>query len=164
MTDANRQLIATTFKAMQGQVTSIFLQAHIPVADAEDLTQEVFLKMMGLDILLPDQINALAVRIAFQKRIDWLRHRAIVKEKLSKWSQETTVPSGQQLLEVKQLRQMESQIVSRMKDKDIRVYELSRFEDKSVDEIAVIAGMSRRAVEGRLYRVRRKVRSELAAV
>lgn len=164
MTDANRQLIATTFKTMQGQVTSIFLQARIPVADAEDLTQEVFLKMMGLDILLPDQINALAVRIAFQKRIDWLRHRAIVKEKLSRWSQETMVPSGQQLLEIKQLREAESHVVSRMRDKDARVYELSRFEDKSVEEIAVIAGMSRRAVEGHLYRARRKVRAELAVI
>ena len=49
-------------------------------------------------------------------------------------------------------------IVSRMSEQDAKVYQLMRFENKTADEIALNCGLSKRAVESRIYRTRQQVR------
>ena len=55
-------------------------------------------------------------------------------------------------------------IVEGMSNKNRKVYELSRFEEKSYNEIAEILNMSYRSVESRLYRARNEVRQTLRKV
>ena len=55
-------------------------------------------------------------------------------------------------------------IVEGMSNKNRKVYELSRFEEQSYNEIAEILNMSYRSVESRLYRARNEVRQTLRKV
>lgn len=155
----SQQLIGDTYQEVRPQLMNIFRQAHIPEADCEDLVQDVFMKMMSVDLLLDSQLKGLAVTIAYQKRTDWLRHQAVRRERLAHWDFQYTMEGHE--VEARQLRQAELRVVGRMSEGDARVYRLSRFDDKTTDEIAAITSLSRRAVEGRLYRTRKLVRESL---
>ena len=43
---------------------AIFLKANIPEEDARDLVQEVFVKILTIDIILPEGLKGLAITIA----------------------------------------------------------------------------------------------------
>ena len=140
---------------------SIFRKANISEEDSRDLVQEVFVKLMTLDILLEDHLMGLAVTIAYQKRTNWLRHHAYCRRAQRLWRPQATVEPCE--LECRQLLQAEQSVVSRMSDRDALVYRLSRFENKTPLEITHITTLSLRAVEGRLYRTRKMVRQSLQA-
>lgn len=141
---------------------AIFLKANIPEEDAKDLVQEVFVKILTIDIILPEGLKGLAITIAYQKRTDWLRHQAYCRRMMTQMRPQTIVEQHE--LECQQIEQVEQRVVNRMSDKDAWVYKLSRFDNKSTQEIMQITSFSLRAVEGRLYRTRLLVRRTLKAV
>ena len=73
---SNRQMIGNIYQKVRQEIFTIFRQACIAEDTCEDLVQEVFVKILGLDIIIEDQLKGLAVQIAYQKRIDYLRRRA----------------------------------------------------------------------------------------
>lgn len=161
----NRQLIGQTYKDVRTDLFSIFRQARIAEDTCEDLVQDVFMKVMGLDILLTEQLKALAVRIAYQKRIDYLRHRAFinkVKAETLEWEMEKTYSN--QEAEVNDILRVEMKVVRCMSDLDGKTYMLSRFEDRTAEEIALELNLSKRAVESRLYRTRNQVKAEVKKI
>ncbi len=160
-TALRQETIGRLYDKAQPMLLSIFRKAHIPEEDGKDLVQEVFVKLMTLDILLADHLLGLAVTIAYQKRSDWLRHHVYCRRLQSQWRlQDTVVPCD---VECRQLLQAERQVVDHMTDSDAWIYSLSRFDGKTPQEITHITTLSLRAVEGRLYRTRKMVRKTLRA-
>lgn len=68
-TALRQETIGRLYDKAQPMLLSIFRKAHIPEEDGKDLVQEVFVKLMTLDILLADHLLGLAVTIAYQKRL-----------------------------------------------------------------------------------------------
>ena len=156
-----RQIIGETYKKVRQEIFSIFRQACIDIDTCEDLVQEVFLKIMGLDVILEDQLKGLAVTIAYQKRTDYLRRRACinkVREKLS-WMVERSYTNME--AEVNDILQVEMKAIRCMSATDCQIYEMSRFEEKTADEIVLETGLTKRAVESRIYRTRVLVRDSV---
>lgn len=161
ISNTNRQIIGETYKKVRQELFSIFRQACIDVDTCEDLVQEVFLKIMGMDIILEDQLKGLAVTIAYQKRTDYLRRRACINkvhEKLS-WMVERSYTNME--AEVNDILQVEMKVIRCMSEKDCQIYEMTRFEEKTADEIVLETGLSKRAVESRIYRTRIMVRDSV---
>ncbi len=161
ITDRNREMIGKTYQKVSHEIFTIFRQACIDVDTCEDLVQEVFLKIMGLDIIIEEQLKGLAVQIAYQKRTDYLRRRAIinkVRDNLA-WMMERSYSNSE--AEVNDILRVELKVISRMCDMDSKVYQLTRFEEKTADEIVLETGLSKRAVESRIYRTRSLVRSNV---
>lgn len=160
----NRQSVGRIYTAIRSEIYSIFRQACIAEDICEDLVQDVFVKILGLDIIIEDQLKGLAVKIAYQKRIDYLRHRAYINKVQNEgaFMMECTYSSAD--AEVSDILQIEMKVISRMGDLDCQTYCLSRFEDKTADEIALQLNLSKRAVESRLYRMRQTMRHSLAKV
>lgn len=157
----NRQIIGETYKKVRMEIFTIFRQVCIPEDICEDLVQEVFLKIMGLDVILEDQLKGMAVKIAYQKRIDYLRRRACINkvhERIS-WMLERSFTHEE--VEVGDILRVEMNAVRGMSDTDSRVYRLCRFEEKTADEIALELNLSKRAVESRIYRTRMIVRNNV---
>ena len=157
--EANRQIIGETYKKVRQEIFSIFRQACIDTDTCEDLVQEVFLKIMGMDIILEDQLKGLAVTIAYQKRTDYLRRRACINkvhEKLS-WMVERSYTNTE--AEVNDILRLEMKAIRCMSEKDCQIYQMTRFEEKTADEIVLETGLSKRAVESRIYRTRIMARS-----
>ncbi len=160
-TALRQETIGRLYDKAQPMLLSIFRKAHIPEEDGKDLVQEVFVKLMTLDILLADHLLGLAVTIAYQKRSDWLRHHVYCHRLQSQRRlQDTVVPCD---VECRQLLQAERRVVDHMTDRDAWIYSLSRFDGKTPEEITHITALSLRAVEGRLYRTRKMVRQTLRA-
>lgn len=51
-----------------------------------------------------------------------------------------------------------------MSDLDVKTYSMSRYDEKTADEIAQTLNISKRAVEARLYRMRLVVREKLRKI
>ena len=157
----NRQIIGKAYQKVRQEIFSIFRQACIDMDTCEDLVQDVFLKIMGLDVILEDQLKGMAVKIAYQKRIDYLRRRAIINKVHDKlaWMMERSYTHTE--AEVNDILQVEMKVISTMSEKDAMVYQMTRFEEKTADEIMVATGLSKRAVESRIYRTRILVRNNV---
>ena len=157
----NREIIGQTYQKVRMEIFTIFRQACIAEDTCEDLVQEVFMKIMGMDIILADQLKGLAVKMAYQKRIDYLRHRMYrnkAHDDLS-WQMERSYTSTE--AEVNDILHVEMKVIKGMSEKDARIYCMTRFEEKTADEIVLETGLSKRAVESRIYRTRMMVRENV---
>ena len=154
----NRQIVGETYQKVRQEIFSIFRQACIAEDTCEDMVQDVFMKILGLDIIIEDQLKGLAVQIAYQKRTDYLRHRAFVNKVHNDclWKMEQSYTNTE--AEVNDILQVEMKAISCMSEKDARIYQMTRFEEKTADEIVMETGLSKRAVESRIYRTRMQVR------
>ena len=157
----NRQVIGQTYQQVRTEIFTIFRQACIAEDTCEDLVQEVFMKIMGLDVIIPEQLKGMAVKIAYQKRIDYLRRRAIINKVHDNlaWQMEGSYANTD--AEVNDILRIEQKTISAMSEKDAQVYCMTRFEEKTADEIVLETGLSKRAVESRIYRTRIQVRNNV---
>lgn len=161
----NRQVIGQTYQQVRREIYAIFRQACIAEDTCEDLVQEVFVKIMGLDIIIADKLKGLAVKIAYQKRTDYLRHRAFINKvhkDMAGWQMECSYANTE--AEVNDILSVEMKVVRCMSELDGKTYVLSRFEDKTADEIALELNLTKRAVESRLYRMRNEVKVQVRKV
>lgn len=158
----NRIAVGKIYADVRRELYAIFRQVCIAEEECEDLVQEVFVKILDLDVIVEDQLKGLAVTIAYQKRTDYLRHRAFinkVKLDIRGWEMEQSYASSE--AEVNDILNMEMRVINCMSELDSQTYCLSRFEDKTADEIALQLHLSKRAVESRLYRTRMMMRKNL---
>jgi len=154
----NRRLIGEIYQKIRQEVFSIFRQACIAEDTCNDLVQEVFIKLLSMDIIVEEQLKGLTITIAYQKRTDYLRRRAIINkvhDDLS-WQMERSYTNAD--AEVNDILRVEMKAISCMSEMDCRIYQMARFEEKTADEIVLETGLSKRAVESRIYRTRNLVR------
>ncbi len=160
----NRQIIGETYQKVRSELFSIFRQACIAEKTCEDLVQDVFLKILGLDVIIEDQLKALAVTIAYQKRTDYLRHRYYINKVKNDafWKMEQSYTNTE--AEANDILNMEMRVIRCMSDMDSKIYRMNRMEEKTADEIVMETGLSKRAVESRIYRTRNMVRKNIRRV
>ena len=154
-------MIGNAYQQVRQEVFSIFRQACIAEDTCEDLVQEVFVKVLGMDIIIESQLKGLIVTMAYQKRIDYLRRRACmnkVHDELG-WRMEQSYTNTE--AEVNDILHVEMKAISSMSERDAQIYQMTRFEEKTADEIVLKTGLSKRAVESRIYRTRNLVRSQV---
>ena len=157
--------IANAYIEMRAQLLAIFRQVCMPEADCEDMVQEVFVRLLGVETLHTETVNAIAVTIAFRLRIDYLRRRAFLRRLYkdtprAEMFEQAAV--GYNMCELRELINIEQNAIAQLRPENQRIYRLSRFLDKTNDEIAAIMSMSYRSVESRLYRSRMFVREQVA--
>ena len=167
-TETNKsKAIANAYIEMRAQLLAIFRQVRMPEADCEDMVQEVFVKLLGVETLQTETVNAIVTTIAFRLRIDYLRRRAFL-HRLYKDTPRAEIyePMGysNNTCELRELISIEQNAIARLRPENQRIYRLSRFDNKTNDEIADIMSMSYRSVESRLYRSRLFVREQVAKV
>lgn len=158
---SNRRMIGNAYQQVRQEVFSIFRQACIAEDTCEDLVQEVFVKVLGMDIIIESQLKGLIVTMAYQKRIDYLRRRACINKVHDElgWRMEQSYTNTE--AEVNDILRVEMKAISSMSEKDAQIYQMTRFEEKTADEIVLETGLSKRAVESRIYRTRNLVRSQV---
>ena len=158
ISNRNREIIGQTYQKVRQEIFSIFRQACIAEDTCEDLVQDVFMKIMGLDIIIEEQLKGMAVTMAYQKRTDYLRHRACMKKVHGDLGWQMEISYTCKDVEVNDIMRIEMKAVNRMSETDCRIYKMTRFEEKTADEIVLETGLSIRAVESRIYRTRMMVR------
>jgi RNA polymerase sigma factor (sigma-70 family) len=160
LSENHASIIAQCYSDLHESLLTLMERSGIPTAAAEDIVQDVFVKLMQVDTLQADQVNNLARVIAFQKRSDWFRRRARQRRHAENWVLEEAYTDS--TLIVAELCQAEKRAVARLNRVDARVYTLSRYDGLSTKEIAERISLTGRAVESRLYRARNIIRRSLS--
>ncbi len=133
-------------------------------AEAEECVQDVFLSLWRRrhEIELKYALSTylwVAVKHQVINRLD--KRYAKRTLQTTELVDETTVPSSEELLLEKELREQIAATVGRLPEKCQMVYRLSREEGKSNKEIAEELNISEKTVEGHVTRALRDIRSDL---
>lgn len=161
-----RELVGKAFANYREEVLSVFLQYGICMEDAEDLLQNVFLKLLGVDIVYEDSLKALVMVTAMNLRKDYCRKQAFRRRSLEAMDEPDFIErSCEHEVIAADIESLEQSVVStRLNDINASIYSLSRHEGLSAKEIALRLELDVRAVESRLYYSRKLVRGEMSLV
>ena len=131
---------------------------------AEDMVQDVFMKVMDLDVLTQETARSLVFTIAKRMIIDDARHKVFVRQQEKKLRE--TQPlydsfSVAKKMEHDELASMEQYILNHMAPKRAEVYKMYRHEELSSQEIAHKLSLSKRTVETHIYLLTKQMREEM---
>lgn len=130
-------------------------------SDAEDLTQDAFLRLLEYRMMIRrDTLKYFLFTIVRNLLNDYLR-RYYKRQEIDRYLYDTlpvTTVEPESRIVADELRRLESQRVSALTEQRRKVYIMSRFQDKSAEDIAEELKLSRRTVENHLFISRREVR------
>lgn len=159
------QVLTGYFQANRNAICA-YIARRIPHAYvAEDLTQDVFIKLWNVrQTICEATIKSLVFTVANNIVTDHLRKyvRRRAYNNYAAYFGEHSANSTVERVEADDLAETELKIVTAMPLKRRQVYMLSRYEDKSIDDIAVELCMGRRTVETHLFLGRRTMRQAIA--
>lgn len=143
---------------------SVYLYIYYKInskEEAEDLSQDVFLRLMEYtQILRPDTVKHFIFTIARNMIIDYLR-RYYRKQEVSLYMYDTVERNSNETesqIIADDLLTHEEYKLSLLPQQRRKIYEMIRFEDKSVTDISLELNLSRRTVENHLRIGRKEVR------
>lgn len=159
------QVLTGYFQANRNAICA-FIARRIPHPYiAEDLAQDVFIKLWNIrQTICEATIKSLVFTVANNIVTDHLRkyvRRRAYKDYAAYYGEHYT-NSTMERVEADNLAETELKIVTAMPLKRRQVYMLSRYEDKTIDDIASELGMARRTVETHLFLGRKIMRREIA--
>jgi len=128
--------------------------------DAEDVIQEVLLKLWDIRDKLAGykNISALAIQITKHLSLNCLKAHSRKQEKLDSVSIESEMPSPYAQLEQKDSVAHVMKIMSRLPDLQQTILRMKHLDGFEIDEIAEITGSKPDAVRMNLSRARKKVK------
>ena len=129
--------------------------------DAEDLTQDAFLRLLEYRMMIRrDTLKYFIFTIVRNLLNDYLR-RYYKRQEIDRYLYDTlpvTTVEPESRMVADELRRLESRRVSALPEQRCKVYIMSRFQDKSAEDIAEELKLSQRTVENHLFISRREVR------
>ena len=156
------QLIADSYGAYHEQ---IFFYIHKRInsrEDAEDLSHDVFVRLMDYERLLcPETVKSFIYTIARNLVIDYLRRYYKVQEVTSYIYDNAPAASTdtESSIVARDLQAQELKCLHTLPEQRRKIYMLNRFQEKNSSEIAEILQLSKRTVENHLFICRKEVRA-----
>ena len=130
-------------------------------SDAEDLIQDAFLRLLEYRMMIRrDTLKYFIFTIVRNLLNDYLR-RYYKRQEIDRYLYDTlpvTTVEPESRIVADELRRLESRRVSALPEQRRKVYIMSRFQDKSAEDIAEELKLSRRTVENHLFISRKEVR------
>lgn len=130
-------------------------------SDAEDLIQDAFLRLLEYRMMIRrDTLKYFLFTIVRNLLNDYLR-RYYKRQEIDRYLYDTlpvTTVEPESRMVADELRRLESRRVSALPEQRRKVYIMSRFQDKSAEDIAEELKLSQRTVENHLFISRREVR------
>lgn len=128
--------------------------------DAEDLTQDAFLRLLEYRMMIRrDTLKYFLFTIVRNLLNDYLR-RYYKRQEIDRYLYDTlpvTTVEPESRMVADEIRKLESRRVSALPEQRRKVYIMSRFQDKSAEDIAEELKLSRRTVENHLFISRKEV-------
>ncbi len=131
--------------------------------DASDVAQEVFIKLWLMRAALPDitSLRFYLYRMSLNQTINFMK-----KDRFRNSSVLADIPYDQMVEEVIDMKDKEAfiaSVVERMPEQRRKVFVMSRFENRSNDEIASILNIKKKTVENHLNLALKELRTALPA-
>lgn len=157
-------LIASIYEKYYDEVKRYLRSYTHDEMDAEDLLQDLFLKVMKFDIINEETAKNLLIVMARRMAIDYVRHKSFIHRREQDLSAMASIYDRDSLsrkVEVADLLSLERQHLSKMAPKRAQVYELYRHQEFSALEIAQMLHLSKRTVETHIYLSSKEMRQYL---
>lgn len=156
---AFRSLFDVYYPVVHGFMSSILPTRE----DASDVAQEVFIKLWLMRAALPDitSLRFYLYRMSLNQTINFMK-----KDRFRNSSVLADIPYDQMVEEVIDMKDKEAfiaSVVERMPEQRRKVFVMSRFENRSNDEIASILNIKKKTVENHLNLALKELRTALPA-
>lgn len=166
-TNCDMNLIAQLYKRHYHDLKLYVMSYTHDEMSAEDMIQNLFIKVMGLDVLSPKTARHLLFVMASRMIVDDARHKAFVRrlhEGVKLVTERFDSVSEVERLTCKQIEELEEHRLQTMATQRATVYRMWRREELSAGEIAEQLNLSRRTVENHLYLSRKEMKESLRNV
>lgn len=147
-------IIGDLYARYSDDVKRVFVNYTHDMMTAEDMTHDLYIKIMALDIIRPETAKNLLLFTARRMIIDEVRHRSFVRSVEDRILYESDHADNHQLMhhiETRNLEELEVGHLRKMPRKRSEVYQLWRMNDLSTEEIAIRLHLSKRTVESHIY-------------
>lgn len=160
-TNAKMDVISEAYIKYYAELVSYFLKYTKDKMKAEDMTQNLFVKMIDYKGAIISYTEKFFIfTIAKRMIMDDLRHIMYVNKSTKLVAD--TIKENRFIensdLECKQISEFEKNKLSQLPPKMARVYAMSRFEDKTIDEMARELCVSRHTIASQLLNSRKIIR------
>ena len=166
-TVTQQQMIADFYKEYQVKLVNFAVARLGNWQEAEDLVQDVFVKLMTYDgIINKTTIRSFVFTITNHEVMNILRRRACrhkVEENVA-YEQELQHCAVERVVEYHDTLRMVNYCVDQLTPSCAKVYRMTLFDGKWAGEIAKELNVSKRTVESQLLTSRKKVRMMLQAI
>lgn len=157
-------MIGNAYSRLSGMVFGYIFKRIGNAAEAEDLTQVVFLRLLESKWLISENtIRNFIFSIAHNQVVDWLRHNA-----RSQKAQEyffihspRIVNTTEEEVERNELEMIERRCIRKMSARRAEIYMQYIYGGKSADEIARANELSKRTVENHIFGARKEMKEAL---
>lgn len=156
------QLIADSYGAYHEQIFFYIYKRIYSREDAEDLTQDVFVRLMDYaQLLCAETVKSFIYTIARNLVIDYLRRYYKAQEITSYMYDhvQARIAESESVIIAHDLQAQELKCLRTLPEQRRKIYMLNRFQEKSSSEIAEALRLSRRTVENHLFICRKEVRA-----
>lgn len=163
----NHEVIASIYKRCYGKLLAYLAGCTHDTMDAEDMAQDIFVKMLSIGVVTEATAEALLFVMARRMVIDDARHKAFVRQGMKQLActvSQYDTHSVARRLEVDELLERERAVLARMAPKRARVYEMYRHEELSAKEIAARLDISRRTVETHIYLSTKEMKRQMHGI
>ncbi len=158
------ELISKAYLDRRDAIRGYILKRIGNFSDSEDLTQDVFARLLEYNTLLTEQtLPSFIYTIARNQVIDYLRRHACSRRAAEYFfvhSVRSTRNTEEQIA-VNELEELEQKSIDAMSPRKAKVYLLYVHENRSVDEISESLQLSRRTVENHIFSARVDLREAL---
>lgn len=165
--ETKNQIIAQAFQDYSQRIQA-YIRCRINDAEeAADIMQDVFVRLLDYDIVCQKTVRSLVFTIANNLVIDHIRRHYKRQEVYSYIYDMNTRNTGERPddhLAVRDIEEAEQSLMMRLSPATARVYEMTRRQEMTIDEIAATLSLSKRTVECHQFKARKFVREQLRMV
>ena len=160
------EVVASIYKMYYNDLKLYLLSYTHNTMAAEDMLQDIFLKVMSLDIITIDTAKSLLLVMAKRMIIDDARHKAFVREseRHIKDSINQLERSPMQRIEAADMLSFEQRHLAKMPAKRANIYKMYKHNGIPADKIADMLSLSKRTVEAHIYMSTKDMRSYLRKI
>lgn len=163
----NQEIVATIYNMYYNDLKLYLLSYTHDVMAAEDMLQDLFLKVMSLDIISLDTAKSLLLVMAKRMIIDDARHKAFVRESLQNIAYSIArkfEQSPAQRIEAADILSFESRHLAEMPAKRANIYKMYKHDEMPADKIAEALSLSKRTVETHIYLSTKEMKAYLRKI
>jgi RNA polymerase sigma-70 factor (ECF subfamily) len=162
--NAQKDLLAKVYVERRGQIMGYIRKRIGLVAESEDLTQEVFLRLIERPALLVEETLARYIYATARNLvIDYLRRHASSRRAQEYFAQHAphATRCTEEQIAANELEALEAESIRQMSPRKAEIYLLYIHENQPIDQIASTLRLSRRTVENHIFSARIEVRDAL---
>ena len=162
--NAQKDLLTKVYVERRGQIMGYIRKRIGLTAESEDLTQEVFLRLIEHPTLLVEEtLTRYIYATARNLVIDYLRRHASSRRAQEYFAQHAphATRCTEEQIAANELETLEAESIRQMSPRKAEVYLLYIHENQPIDQIASTLGLSRRTVENYIFSARIELRETL---